>query len=283
MTKEIEAFTKINGVVAKLEGAENLTVVFRPGTLPSVAEITFKGNKAIPTTRLQEAVTGAGIGAVFTENRFRQILEASVRPVYEALGYLDVQFPTFDVTPAKNVDGIAVTVQVNEGEVYKLASVDFKGELEEVNTKELMKVGGFETDTVANFDKIRSGVEDIRKALRRKGFIEASTSFDRKLDKEKKTVAVTVSLVPNAQFTMGNLRIEGLDIETEPHIRKMWGIKKGSPFNVEYPDHFLDEVRNVLESLGRTRSTITPNPDRQTVDVTLQFEGEKPAKKPPIR
>jgi outer membrane protein assembly factor BamA len=88
--------------------------------------------------------------------------------------------------------------------------------------------------------------------------------------------------VPNAQFTMGNLRIEGLDIETEPHIRKMWGIKKGAPFNVEYPDHFLDEVRNVLESLGRTRSTITPNPDRQTVDVTLQFEGEKPAKKPPI-
>ena len=281
MTKEIEAFTKINGVVAKIEGAENLSVVFRPGTLPSVAEITFRGNKAIPTASLQEAVSGAGIGAVFTDNRFRQILEASVRPVYEAQGYLDVQFPKFDVTPANNVNGIAVAVHVNEGDVYKLASVDFKGELEEVNTKELMKVGGFETDTVANFDKIRSGVEDIRKALRRNGFIEASTSHDRKLDKEKKTVAVTITLVPNAQFTMGDLRIEGLDIETEPHIRKMWGIKKGSPFNVEYPDHFLDEVRNVLESLGRTRSTVTPNPARQTVDVTLQFEGEKPAKKPP--
>jgi outer membrane protein insertion porin family len=279
MTKHVEEVAKdAGGIVARLEGVGNLMVVFRPSSLPSVAEVHFKGNKAIPTAKLQQAAAGAAVGAVFTENRFRQVLDASIRPVYEAAGYLGVQFPKFEVAPAKNVKGIAVTVEVQEGEIYKLSEVELKGELAE--SKELLKTGGFKIGEPANFDQIRTGVEDIRKALRRNGYIEAKTSFERKLDDKEKTLTLIVTADPGPQFMMGKLTIEGLDLETEPHIRKMWALKKGQPFNAEYPDYFLNRLiaDQVMDNLGKTSSSIAPNPESKTVDVTLKLEGEK--KKP---
>ena len=208
MTKYVREFLKSDAIAAKVEGSGNLSVVFRPSNLPSVAEITFRGNAAIPTTKLQQIISGAGIGAVYTESRFRQVLDANVRPAYEALGYLRVQFPTLDVKPANTTNGIAVTVHVKEGGVYKLGNVALKGEL--ADSKELLKAGGFQIGETADFRKIRAGVEDIRKALRRKGYIEAKTSSDRKLDDEKKTVELIVTADPGPQFTMGKLTIEGL-------------------------------------------------------------------------
>jgi outer membrane protein insertion porin family len=282
VTKEVQEFTKNPEVVARLEGAGDLTVVFRPASLPSVAEITFTGNKVIPTPKLQQAIGGAGIGAVYTENRFRQILDVGIRPVYETLGYLHVEFPKIEVTPARDVRGIAVKVHVVEGEIYKLGEVTVTGELAE-NSKELIKTGGFEPGEVANFEKIRAGVENIRKALRRNGYIEANIKSERKLDDEKKTVALTISIDPGLQFTMGKLVIEGLDVETEPHIRKLWSLKKGQPFNIEYPDYFLQRLvaDQVMDNLGKTSSSITPDPDRKTVDVTLKLAAEKRPPKPP--
>jgi outer membrane protein insertion porin family len=281
MTQHVQEVANGTGIVAKLEGIGDLTVVFRPSSLPSVAEITFKGNKAIPTTKLQTAAAPAAVGAVFTENRFRQVLDASVRPLYEAQGYLAVRFPKLDVAPARNVNGVAVTVEVQEGDIYKLGEIDIRGELAE--SKELLKVGGFKTGETANFDQIRSGVEEMRKALRRKGFIEAKTGYGRDLNAKDKTVNLTVDVTPGPQFTMGKLTIEGLDVETEPHIRKMFGMKKGQPFNVEYPDYFLGRLvaDQVMDNLGNTRSSIAPNPETKTVDVTLTLEGEKKKPEPP--
>jgi outer membrane protein insertion porin family len=276
VAKEVQTFAKAQDkILAKLEGAGDLAIVFRPASLPSVAEVTFSGNKAIPNAKLQQIVAGAAIGAVYSQNRFRQILEASVKPAYEALGYLRVQFPKFEVTQAKNVNGIAVSVEVAEGDIYKLSDVELKGELE--NSKELLKIGGFQTGEVANFDKIRTGIDEVGKALRRNGYLEGKTTVDRRIDEAKKAVTLVLNVDPGPQYTMGKLIIEGLDLETEPHIRKLWALKRGQPFNAEYPDYFLARLvqDQVMDGLGKTKSSTAPNPETTSVDVTIVLEGEK--------
>ena len=64
---------------------------------------------------------------------------------------------------------------------------------------------------------------------------------------------------------MGRLTIQGLDVETEPHIKKLWALKRGQPFNAEYPDYFLARLveDQIMDNLGRTKSAIAPNPDNQ--------------------
>jgi outer membrane protein assembly factor BamA len=101
---------------------------------------------------------------------------------------------------------------------------------------------------------------------------------ERKINDDAKTVALTVEVDPGPQYKMGQLTIEGLDIETEPHIRKMWALKPNQPFDVDYPDLFVAEMPNVLDNLGKTRAAVNPDPGTLKVDVVVIFTA--PEKKP---
>lgn len=288
MTAALTEFAQGRGfkepIVAKLSpaAAGGLEIVFQPSLLPSVAEIDFKGNSVISTEALRQAVAGPGVGAIYTEEKFRQVLEASVRPAYEERGRLRVKFPKIDAVPARGVKGLAVTVHVDEGPEYTLKSVDLIGEIGENSTpsKPLLKEGKFDLNAPANFAKIKQGVSAMEHYLRRRGYIEVKSTTERKIDDAAKTLDLRVNIDSGPQFTMRNLTINGLDIETEPHIRKLWALKKGAPFDVDYPEYFLGRLKSddIMENLGRTKSEATPEPALGVVDVTLTFQGEKKAK-----
>ena len=61
MTKYVREFLKSDAIVAKLEGSGNLSVIFRPSSLPSVAEITFRGNTAIRLPNSSRSYPGRGL------------------------------------------------------------------------------------------------------------------------------------------------------------------------------------------------------------------------------
>jgi outer membrane protein assembly factor BamA len=255
-----------------------MEVVFQPSSLPAVAEVRFTGNKTIAGPPLQLAMAGAGIGALYTEPRFRQILDAGVRPLFEAEGLLRVSFPRIETAPASDVKGLIVTVHVDEGAVYKLKDVALAGPM--ADDKALLKRGGFKTGEIANMTAVQAGVDQMKRSLRRSGFLKVDAAIDRKLDDKAKAVDVTVNVDPGPQYRMGQLLIEGLDVETEPHIRKLWALQQRQPFDNEYPDLFLSKMPEYLDNLGTTRAVVKPDDGTHTVDVTLRFEGEKKPPKP---
>ena len=59
----------------------------------------------------------------------------------------------------------------------------------------------------------------------------------------------------------------------EAAIRRMWTPKPGKPFNADYPDHFLDRVKEdgVFDNLQKTRAAVKVNEQDHTADVTLYF------------
>jgi outer membrane protein assembly factor BamA len=250
-----------------------LMIVFRPSTLPSVAEVKFEGNKAVPTAKLQLAVVGVAVGALWSEPRFQTILDASVRPVYEEMGRIRVSFPKLVAEPAKDVKGLIVTVTVNEGEVYKLRNVELTGA---ADPRPLLKEAKFSTEEVANFTEIGNSVEKIRQNLKRNGYLKVQTAVERKIDDKAKTVDLLVKLTPGPQFHFGKLKIEGLDIQTEPHVRKLWAMKPGQAYNYEYADVFLSRIRQdgMFDNLGETKSVPTIDEAGKTVDVTLLFHSD---------
>jgi hypothetical protein len=81
---------------------------------------------------------------------------------------------------------------------------------------------------------------------------------------------------------MGRLNIEGLDLEGEAAIKKMWGLREGKPFNPEYPDAFFKSVREqaMFDDLGQTKAVTKVNEGEKTVDVTLVFGAANPQKRP---
>jgi outer membrane protein assembly factor BamA len=274
-SRHIEELLTKEGKPAKVRGrlvpeAGDLEIVFLPADLPAVAEVYFRGNKAIDTETLQRSVAGAAVGALYTEHRFRQILDTSLRPLYEAQGRLRVKFPKLEIGRGKAVEGIAVTVDVDEGPVYTLGKVDVTGV---PNARELLRAAAFKTDEPANFAEIEDGIERMRREVRRGGQIRPVAKTERIYDDEARRVNLRVHLEPGPRFTMGKLTIEGLDIQTEPAVRKLWALREGQPFNGEYPEFFLKRLHEegVFENLGKTLADVTVDEKALRADVKLWF------------
>ena len=266
----------ITGKVTPLETPNDFVVLFRPRTQPpSVAEVSFTGMKIFEERDLQRAIGPVAVGSIYTESRFRQYLDASVRSLYETKGLLRVKFPSVTIAPSKGNKGLAVAVTVEEGEAYKLAAVDVRGStLPKTQTE---KMGDFHPNETVNYAEIVKGMDRIIKQIRDDGYLDAECKISRKVDDEAKTATFTVDVTPGPLYKFGTLTIQGLDIMTEPTIRKMYIQKTGDAFIASYPQHFLDRIRadQILDMLGETKAISTRNDKDRVVDVLLIFKGAK--------
>ncbi len=255
--------------------SERFVIVIRPARgLPSVAEVSFMGDQVVPQNVLRQAIHGVAIGTPYTEAGFREILNTCIRPVYDQRGRVRVAFPEVRAEPVHDVDGVHVFVKVDEGDVYELGKVEIAGP-SPLDPAVLLKAGDFKTGDVANFDRVNDGLDRIRVAVRRAGYLQVKVTSERRIDDGKKAVDVLVHIAPGAEYTMGKLTLAGLDLNGEAEINRIWTLKEGKVFNPDYPDHFLQVVREqgLFDNLGKTRADQKVNDAAHTVDVTLTFGG----------
>lgn len=280
--KAIEEFQAAKGKPEKVitrvvmsGGPDNLTIVFRPATPPPVvAEVRFTGNQLIATSMLRNTLGGVAVGVVYREATLRELLDTSIRPLYDARGRIRVAFPTLKVEKAKDVNGVVVTVEVNEGASYTLHDVEIQGS--GIASGTLYKAANFKVDDVANFDEINAGLERIYQRVRRGGYMQVHSKVERKINDPKKTVNLVIRIEPGPQYLFGRLTIEGLDLHGEAAMKKLWATKPGEPFDADYPDSFLAQVREAgyFDNLGSTKHVLKVDEPTHTVDVTLVFAGE---------
>jgi outer membrane protein insertion porin family len=256
-------------------GKNDFKITFRMNvSLPAISNVMFTGNKAIPTVKLQNTINDVAYGQPFSRDGFRLLLENQVKPLYDALGMIRVKFSDFATEPDPRVKGVVVHVTVEEGGVYKLDKVTITGaDRDYVNTSEIR------TGVIVNFDDVKKGLERVVAQLRKEGYMHVEGDTDRKIDDEAKTVSVNLAIEKGDQYTFGKLTIEGLDLNGEPAVRKLWGVASGKPFNTTYPQFFLDRIREngMFDGLGTTKATTQIDEKKHIVDVTLIFG---PAKKP---
>jgi outer membrane protein insertion porin family len=257
---------------------EKLSVVFRPAApLPAVAQVKFQGNQVLPSATLLNAFSGVAYGVAYTEPSFRQLLDSQLRPLYDARGRVAATFPKITVEKASGVEGVVVTVVVDEGPSYNLGSVKVSGN-SALKSRDLIDVAKIQTGDIANFDDVAAGAVRIRDFYRRQGYMKADTHVDRALNPKLRTVDALIRVEEGPRFVFGKLNVEGLDIHGEAAIRKLWSIKEGKPFNAEYPEYFLNRVRedSLFDGLGKTKSSIKVDDVSHVVDVTLTFGAAPP-------
>ncbi len=255
------------------------TVLFRPaGDRPRISEVHVTGNESVPAKELLNKFSDVAVGTEFTEPAVRRLLDAGIRPLYEAHGKVRVAFTKIVAEPSKQAEviGVSVTVAVDEGPAYKLGAVRFTGAAAK-QSRELEDLVKWRKDETVNFDEIKMGLDRIVKRFKGTGYIHAIARADRTYDDKEHTVDLAVNVDAGALFNYGKLEIRGLDVLSEPAIRKMWGALDGKPFDVGHPDAFLKEVKDqgIFDNLGETSSQTKVNEDAKTVDVTLIFLGGK--------
>lgn len=267
-------------VVAKIEpeGKDRLTIVFRPNTpRPAIADVRFTGNKKIDTRLLRQAITPIAIGAPWYEPRFREYLVNQITPLYESRGLLRVSYPKITTEPSTTVRGLVVNVEIAEGEEYSLSKVEVSGT--DLGTDELQRELQVKLDEPVNMSAIAAGMERVVTRLKNTGYLKVSYTAQRRVNDAQKTTDVFVRINQGPQFSFRKLTIVGLDLESEPVIRKLWALKEGEPYRANYPDYFLERVREdgVFDNLGKTTAEAKIDETAYAVDVVLTFKGQAPA------
>jgi len=274
---------KIVGKVV-MDRPDQAVVLFRPNRpRATVSSVTFSGTKAFSTAELQVKMATVAIGVLSTEENFRELLNNQIRPIYETVGLLRVTFPKITAKRSEDNEGVDVAVEVVEGDEYKLNRVTMTGAPRDTA---LLKDAGFKEGQTFRLGEVVESLEKLRASFRAQGYMKVTTDSTRTYDDAKKTVNMNVAVTYGTQYKMGRLTIKGLDVTTEPEIRKMWGMREGNPFRDQYPEKFLTRVREdgVMDNLGDTRASLNYDEPRGIINVTLTFEAEKkaPQKKRPF-
>jgi outer membrane protein assembly factor BamA len=288
---EIEQYLESNGHTDKVAGKviapspEHFEVDFTPiRGLPAVSAVSFDGSRLIPAVDLHNKISEVAFGQPFTENGFRALLESQILPLYEAKGYMRATFPKITTEPSTEVTGVDVRVTVDEGVEYKLTRVAVAGKSPDESAR-IMKTAKLPQMTVANFDQVIEAAKRVQDSMRHQGFLDARVTTDKKMDDVKKTVEFFLVVDAGPEYKFGKLTVNGLGLDGEAAIRKMWSVKPGDPFPEGYGDYFLSKVKeeSLFDNLGETKAKPDINADTHVVDMTLDFKGAPPKEKAPRR
>ena len=261
-------------------GEDEFEMLFQPeSAIETIAFVKFENSGVLSPLDLQRSFNQVAMGVPYSETRLKELLHYNVRPLYEEKGRMEVEFCPCPTEPDPETKGVLVTVHVEQGEEYSFGSLRFPQNvpLQPDQIASMLKVKEGEP---ANMGKVREGLSAIEDAFKRNGYMKALARHEQRLNTEQKTVDVEVLVQPGVQYAMGNLTITGLDVVTEPAVRKRWGMKIGEAFDGGYPTYFLERIHDMFDNLTKTDSKIKVNEEKKTVDVELVFVGsgeKKPA------
>jgi len=271
--------SEIIGRLAPIEGGR-LAMLFQPETeLQTISFVTFEGSEAIHPLELQRVFNPTAMGEAYSKARLMELLHFNIRPLFEEKGRMDVQFEEASVERDPASSGLLIKVKVTDGPSYTYGSVQ-KPEAFGLPEDTVDKVFDFDPGDPVDMKLAREAQAELDERYRRNGFLRADTKLETDVNHEARTVDLTWKVTPGPQYTLRKLNIRGLDILSEPAVRKRWAMQLGEPFNASYPAFFLDRIRaeQMFDNLERTKWTREIDETTKTVEVTLIFEGKEPEK-----
>ena len=240
----------------------------------NIAFVRFRNTGEVDALELQRIFNQSAIGEPYSEVRLQELLHYNARPLYTERGYMSVAFCPCEASPDPDSAGILVEVKVEQGEVYLFGEVAWPEPLP-IDPESLREVNRIGPGQVVNMKAAYATMAAISEGMKRLGYMKARAAFDERIDHDARRVHLEIEIVPGTQYAFSRLIIQGLDILSEPAVRKRWGMQPGDPFDVRYPAYFLDRVKAdaMFENLKRTTWSLEIDEASGRVDVTLVFSG----------
>ena len=237
--------------------AVGITFVVKEGPKVKVGRIRFSGNRNINARTLRSAMKNLKpIGvphSIFLENIFAKTYDATkleedterVRAEYQNRGFFKVlvqdpkteihdtghagfHVPLLQKGPGKAVD---ITMPIEEGDRYKLASITFKNNKAITNTKALRALFPIKDGDVFSREKVGKGLESLRKAYGEFGYINFTSVPDTKFDDEKKLIFLNIDVDEGKQFYVRRIEFQGNTTTRDKVIRREIALEEGQVYN----------------------------------------------------
>ncbi|HTZ85022.1 MAG TPA: outer membrane protein assembly factor BamA [Candidatus Acidoferrales bacterium] len=237
--------------------AVGITFVIKEGPKVKVGKIKFEGNKHIKSRILRASMKNLrpiGIPhSIFLENIFARTYDATkleedterVRAEYQNRGYFKVivndpkteiqdtghkgfHIPLLQAGAGKSV---SITMPVEEGDLYRLGSITFKGNKAITNTKALRSLFPLKDGDIFSRDKIAKGLENLRKAYGQYGYINFTPVPNTTFDDDKHLAYLEIDVDEGKQFYVRRIEFVGNTTTRDKVIRRELALEEGGIYN----------------------------------------------------
>ena len=219
--------TQITTTVTPLE-RNRVAIQFNivEGPVAKIREISFVGNKAFKESDLRDlmSLSTPGVMSWYSKNDqySRQKLEAdleSIRSYYLDQGYLEFTIDSTQVSISPNKEDIYLTVNLTEGQKFKVSGIRFAGDLivPEAQLRALVKLKPGEQ---FSREKLTESTKLIVDRLGDDGYAFANVNPVPDIDREKAQVAFTLYVDPGRRVYIRRIIISGNHNTRDEVIRR---------------------------------------------------------------
>jgi len=265
-------------VVQLANGEVDVVYTIVEGSKTGVREIRFVGNNAISASRLRGVMTT-------TETNILSFLKTSdvydpdrlavdqelIRRYYLKNGFADFQILSTDTTFDPVNGGYIITITVNEGEQYRIGSVNVDSRIPEVDTGALRGRVSTSPGAVYNAEAVERSLQNVTTEVARRGHAFAQVRPVGTRDPATRTIHLGYVVEEGPRVYIEQINVRGNTRTRDYVIRREFDVGEGDPYNKV----LIDRAERRLNNLGyfkRIRITNQPGsaPDRVIVNVEVE-------------
>ncbi|MBI5212257.1 MAG: outer membrane protein assembly factor BamA [Nitrospirae bacterium] len=272
---------KIVPVVRKTEDGEvYVTYQVKEGEKVKIKEIKIEGNKALSDGKIKKAMKTSERkfysfvlgGGYYKKDEMRADVER-IKDLYYNNGYLKIVVgePVIQLTDAK--DGMKISIQVSEGEPFKVSAVDIAGN-KAFSEEELRKLIKLSPAKIFNKEILRKDVVEITDKYSNNGYALINVSPDLIHDENKKEVRVVYRINEGDKYRIGRIEISGNTKTRDKVIRREIRLDEGDVFNASALKRSYERLNN-LQFFETVDMSPKPKPEEKLVDIDVKVK-DKP-------
>jgi len=196
-----------------------------------------------------------------------------LRSFYMDRGYADFRIESTQVAISPNKKDIFVTINVREGDVYKISDVKLVGDLvvsEVFLRSQILAQPG----SVFNQNLLTITADRMQFLFGAEGYANAEIEPVPELDHEKKEAAVTFYINPQSRVYVRNINFHGISEVEDEVLRREMRQMEGSYLSNSLMDRskiLLQRLPYIEPGVDYRATPVPGSPDLVDVDVDLQY------------
>jgi outer membrane protein assembly factor BamA len=162
-------------------------------------------------------------------------------------GYFKAEVGLADELINPSQSTVAVSLEINEGHQYRLRAIDFSAN-KVISAQELRQQFAIGSGEIFDVEKIRRGLEQLRRLYASRGYINFVPVPNTEADNENRVVILRIDCDEGKQFHFGKLMVLGNELHPgdSDKILKSWRFTEGEVYNGDEVEKFWSDIAPYL-------------------------------------
>ena len=270
--------TVVPEIIEQPNNRVDLIFTVNEGKKTGISSIEFIGNTTYSSYRLKDVIkthesnflSFLGGNDVYDPDRIEADRDL-IRRYYLKHGFADVQVVAALTEYDPQRKGFLVTFKIEEGQQYRVASVNFESSIPGLNGNALASYSRVSVGSLYNAEALEKSVEEMQIEASRRGFAFAVVKprGDRNFDNH--TVSIVFSIDEGPRTYIERINVRGNTRTRDYVIRREFDIAEGDAYNRALVDRAERRLKN-LDFFKSVKITTEPGSSSDRVIVNVDLE-----------